>query len=152
MIFPEAKDRYSGIFQSGSECIIARFSMANKPTAKTSVPALALKFFIDKEHPSVNLHLMHSVDGQDGHNFFAQPFSNILPPANSFATRLLDRFLAKSLWNLVQRSQSRPLNTGTPRQHPNERRVCQLSDNTTSVDNQTCRSCTNTHAVQHNRG
>ena len=95
VIFPEAKDRYSGIFQSGSECIIARFSVANKPTAKTSVPALALKFFIDKEHPSVNLHLMHSVDGQDGHNFFAQPFSNILPPANSFATRLLDRFFSE---------------------------------------------------------
>ena len=94
-ILPGAADSYSGIFQSGSECLIGRFSMANKPTASTSTPALALKFFIDGENASVNLHLMYSVDGQEGHNFFAQAFSNILPPAQSYATRQLDKFFSE---------------------------------------------------------
>ncbi len=99
-ILPTAANRYSGLFHSGAECAIARFSLANKPTESTSIPALAIKFFIDGNHPSLNLHLMNSVDGQDGHDFFATDFSNILPPARSFATRLLDhafRLVAEDL-------------------------------------------------------
>ncbi len=95
VILPGAADSYSGIFKSGADCVIGRFSLANKPTAETSVPALALKIFIDGEHPSVNLQLMYSADGQEGLNFFAQPFSNILPPAQSYATRQLDRFFGE---------------------------------------------------------
>jgi hypothetical protein len=52
-----ASGRYSGFFQSGAECAIGRFSLANKPTAHTSIPALAIKFFVDGNHPSLNLHL-----------------------------------------------------------------------------------------------
>lgn len=91
VVNPAAISNNSGIFQRGAECVIGRFSMATKPTADTSIPALALKVFIDGNQPSRNLHLMYSVDGQTGHNFFAQPFSNILPPAQSFSTRLLDK-------------------------------------------------------------
>lgn len=80
---------YTGIFQSGAECIIGRFSLATAPTATTSIPALALKIFITGDQPSLNLHLMHAVDAQQGHNFFAETFSNILPPAQTFATRRL---------------------------------------------------------------
>ena len=80
---------YTGIFASGADCVIGRFSLASKPTAERSIPALALKIFVT-DHTSVNLQLMNSVDGQPGHNFFALAFSNILPPAQSFATRLLD--------------------------------------------------------------
>lgn len=80
---------YTGIFQSGAECMIGRFSLVSKPTTDKSIPALALKIFIDGDQPSVNLLLMHSVDGQAGHNYFAQTFSNILPQASSFSTRLL---------------------------------------------------------------
>lgn len=89
VITPGAASRFTGVFQSGAECVIGRFSLASKPTADTSTPGLALKFFIAGDQPSVNLLLMHSVDGQLGHNYFAQTFSNILPPANSFSTRLL---------------------------------------------------------------
>jgi len=89
IISPSAMGSYTGIFQSGAECVIGRFSLASKPTADKSVPALALKIFIAGDQPSVNLLLMHSVDGQVGHNYFAQTFSNILPQANSFSTRLL---------------------------------------------------------------
>ena len=89
VIRPGAASGETGIFASGAECVIGRFSLASKPTADTSIPALALKIFIAGDRPSVNLHLMHSVDGQAGHNFFAQTFSSILPPAQAFSTRLL---------------------------------------------------------------
>lgn len=79
----------TGVFQRGAECMIGRFSLASKPSDDQSIPALALKIFIAGDRPSVNLLLMHSIDGQVGHNYFAQTFSNILPPANSFATRFL---------------------------------------------------------------
>jgi len=85
--------RYTGIFQSGADCVIGRLSVATKPTDTHSVPALALKFFIDDNHPSVNLQVMNSIDGQEGYNFFEKTFSNIIPPATSFATRLLAGFL-----------------------------------------------------------
>ena len=88
---PSPQNRYTGVFQSGAACAIGRFSLANKPTADTSIPALAIKFFVDGNHPSLNVHLMNSVDGQAGHDFFATEFSNILPPARAFATQLLDR-------------------------------------------------------------
>ena len=91
-----AGNRYTGIFRSGAQCAIGRFSMANKPTEEGAVPALALKIFIDGQRPSVNLHLMNSADGQQGHNFFALPFSNILPPAQSYSTALLDRLFGEA--------------------------------------------------------
>lgn len=89
VINPQAAGGYTGIFRSGAECVIGRFSLASKPTADASIPALALKIFIGGDQPSVNLPLMHSVDGQGGHNFFAQTFSNLLPPARAFPKRLL---------------------------------------------------------------
>ena len=88
-IAPGAVGGYTGILADGAECVIARFSLASKPTAATSIPALALKIFIAGAQPSVNLLLMHSVDAQDGHDFFAQIFSNVLPPAHAFGKRVL---------------------------------------------------------------
>ena len=96
VISPGAAGGYTGIFRSGAECVIGRFSLATKPTANHSIPALALKIFIDGDQPSVNLPLMHSVDGQAGHNFFAQTFSNILPPAVAFPKRLLSSGFERS--------------------------------------------------------
>ena len=89
VIVPGAAVEYTGILADGAECVIARFSLASKPTADQSIPALALKFFIAGAQPSVNLLLMHAVDAQAGHDFFAQTFSNVLPPAQTLATRLL---------------------------------------------------------------
>lgn len=89
VINPEARSRYTGIFGSGAECVIGRFSLAGKPAATTSIPALALKIFIGGEQPSVNLLLMNSVDEQAGHNFFERSFSNILPSPIAFSKRLL---------------------------------------------------------------
>ena len=89
VVSPKATQGYTGIFQSGTQCAIARFSLASKPDTDTSIPGLALKIFIDGDRPSVNLLLMHSIDAQVGHNYFAQEFSNILPPAVAFPKRLL---------------------------------------------------------------
>jgi hypothetical protein len=80
---------YSGIFRSGAQCIIGRFSLAARPDSDSSIPGLALKIFIDGAQPSVNLHLMHSIDGEAGRNFFGHTFSNILPPPVALSKRLL---------------------------------------------------------------
>ena len=96
VIRPGAAGGYTGIFRSGAECVIGRFSLANKPAADTSIPGLALKIFIDGDQPSVNLQLMHSIDGQAGHNFFAQDFSNFLPPAIALPKRLLTNGFERS--------------------------------------------------------
>jgi hypothetical protein len=96
VISPRAAGAHTGIFQSGSPCVIGRLSMASKPKVDTAIPGLALKIFIDGDRPSVNLHLMHSVDSQPGRNFFAHTFSNILPPAQAFSTRVLSSFFERS--------------------------------------------------------
>ena len=89
VINPKAKNGYTGIFSGGAECVIGRFSLAGKPAANTSIPALALKIFIGGNQSSVNLLLMNSVDEQAGHNFFERSFSNILPPPVALSKRLL---------------------------------------------------------------
>jgi hypothetical protein len=86
---------YTGIYESGSDCVIGRLSMATKPTKTTTVPALALKFFISG-HKSENLQIMNSTIGQKNHNFFEMPFSNIIPPPDSFAKRLMQKLFRKA--------------------------------------------------------
>ena len=88
-ITADAASDFTGIFRNGAECVIGRFSLASKPTSDKSIPALALKFFIAGDRPSVNLLLMNSIDGQIGHNYFGETFSNIIPPATSIPTRIL---------------------------------------------------------------
>ena len=91
----KAASGYTGIYESGADCVIGRLSMATKPTKTTAVPALALKFFISG-HESVNLQVMNSTDGQKSHNFFEMPFSNIIPPPDSFAKRLVQSLFRKA--------------------------------------------------------
>lgn len=86
---------YTGIYESGSDCVIGRLSMATKPTKTVTVPALALKFFISG-HKSKNLQIMNSTSGQKSHNFFEMPFSNIIPPPDSFAKRLIQKIFRKA--------------------------------------------------------
>ena len=87
-----ATSGYTGIYATGADCVIGRLSVATQPTASTSIPAVALKFFVDGDNPSVNLHLMYSIDGQDGHNFFEKEFSNIIPAPTTIGTSLLASF------------------------------------------------------------
>lgn len=55
---------YTGIYESGSDCVIGRLSMATKPTKTTTLPALALKFFISG-YKSENLHIMNGNHSQE---------------------------------------------------------------------------------------
>lgn len=91
----KAAGGYTGIYESGADCVIGRLSMATKPTKTTAVPGLALKFFISG-HESVNLQIMNSTDGQHSHNFFEMPFSNIIPPPDSFLTNLVQSLFRKA--------------------------------------------------------
>ncbi len=91
----KAASGYTGIYESGADCVIGRLSMATKPTKTTIVPGLALKFFISG-HESVNLQIMNSTDGQKSHNFFEMPFSNIIPLPDSFVTRLVHELFLKA--------------------------------------------------------
>ena len=91
----KAAGGYTGIYESGADCVIGRLSMATKPTETTAVPGLALKFFISG-HESINLQIMNSTGGQKSHNFFEMPFSNIIPPPDSFVTRLTQNLFRKA--------------------------------------------------------
>ncbi|WP_417066637.1 hypothetical protein [Niveibacterium terrae] len=96
VVDPASSHGYTGIFHSGGDCVIGRFSMASKPSADRSIPGLALKFFIDGDRPSLDLLVMNSADGQAGHNFFSQSFSNIIPPPKGLAVRVLGAAFGRS--------------------------------------------------------
>jgi len=91
----KAASGYTGIYESGADCVIGRLSMATKPTKTTIVPGLALKFFISG-HESVDLQIMNSTEGQKSHNFFEMSFSNIIPPPDSFVKRLVHELFLKA--------------------------------------------------------
>jgi len=75
---------YTGIFASGCENVIVRFSSAFRPgtdnttTQPNLAPAVGLKFLIDG-YPSVNIFGLGSLSGQTSYNFFLHDISNHLP-------------------------------------------------------------------------
>lgn len=89
---PEPNSPFTGVFGGKAVPGIARMSLAGSPLILGYTPGMALKFLIDGK-PSVNLHVMHSVNGQGSNwNFFEHPFTNRLPEpegilANLFAIR-----------------------------------------------------------------
>ncbi len=87
---------YAGVL-AGSVGLV-RFSLGADPkTFGGYLPGMALKFMLDGR-PSVNVHLLNSIEGQgDDHNLFARPLSNELPEPNSLAFR----FILKSLKSLL---------------------------------------------------
>ncbi len=88
---------YTGIYQ-GAEGL-ARLSLAGNPKQIGYTPGVALKFLINGK-PSVNLHVMQSVNGQGlDQNFFANEFSNIIPEAKGAALKL-----GQFLFSLVKRN------------------------------------------------
>lgn len=87
-----ARNSYSGIFQTGGFGL-ARLSIAGDPNLLGIIPGMALKIFVDGQ-PSVNLHVMHSLDGQGkNNNFFANSFTNNIPkPTNPLLYPLIALF------------------------------------------------------------
>ncbi len=74
----DKKAEASGLLKSGA-IGLARLSLAGNPNLLGYTPGMGLKLLVDGK-PSVNLHVMNSLSGQDDdQNFFAKEFSNILP-------------------------------------------------------------------------
>lgn len=81
-------NNYTGIYQTGG-LGFARLSIAGDPTLLGFVPGMALKILV-KEKPSVNLQVMHSLDGQGKNtDFFATNFTNNIPKPTSLALQPL---------------------------------------------------------------
>ena len=84
----EAGHPWTGLFRSGA-IGLARLSLAGPPRyGKSFTPGLAVKLLVDGR-ASVNLHVMHALEGQVAWNYFEREFSNIIPPPESFLLRIL---------------------------------------------------------------
>lgn len=79
----------------GGAPALVRLSISGHPEEGGFSPSMTLKFLIDG-FPSVNLHLMTSIDGQQGeYDFFRDPLTNILPMPASPAGKLSGPLLAR---------------------------------------------------------
>jgi len=83
---------YTGLFR-GAAHGIARLSLAAEPSAdeQNTAPGIAVKFLRDGVD-SANFVAMFGVDGQDSWNFFANDFTNHIPPATGALALLGDKF------------------------------------------------------------
>ncbi|OWA54103.1 hypothetical protein BV898_18520 [Hypsibius exemplaris] len=97
---------YTGIFKSGG-IGLARLSLA-KEDYENYTPGMGLKILIDGQQ-SQNLQVMWSVDGQGTNkNFFHNTFSNIIPPPQSFALKVLSKAFDGAIEMLPGTTQDRP--------------------------------------------
>ena len=83
----EEGNPYTGLFNTAEHGLV-RLSLANKPSEESSSPGAAFKFFVNGK-PSRNFMAMFSLEGQAGHNFFKNPFSNHIAKPKGFATKIL---------------------------------------------------------------
>lgn len=91
---PAEETPYTGLFNSTVPGII-RASVVTYDV-NNLMPGIALKFYIDG-HASLNVVALHSIDGQGkDYNFFANPFSNIIPPSKSAFMRSVLNFFTKA--------------------------------------------------------
>jgi hypothetical protein len=90
---PKQQEHWNGLFKTGAKGI-ARFSVAGPPKPDRFTPGLALKFFV-AGRPSVNLHVMHDLEGIKVWNFFEKEKTNILPPPSSLALMALAAAFAR---------------------------------------------------------
>jgi len=94
---------YSGIFRSGSDSAIIRFSAAAEPkeSPESLTPGLSIKFLRDKV-PSGNAFAMFNLMGQPSFNFYKHDLSNHPPDLGDWAPLTLKalkvRFSTGSSW------------------------------------------------------
>lgn len=94
-LIPEGNSPFSGIYEKGA-IGLARLSLAASPEAIAYTPGMAIKFLVDA-NPSVNLHVMNSLNGQgDNWNFFAMNFSNKIDPAEGFILKVLEKVFERA--------------------------------------------------------
>lgn len=87
---PTNEHPFTGIYKRGGYGI-ARLSLATPPADNDFVPGMAIKFLIDN-HSSLNLHVMHLLEGQsDNWNFFANDFSNQIPHPTGWVLKGIEK-------------------------------------------------------------
>lgn len=80
---------YTGLFREKATPGLVRVSLAGPPMAIGYTPGMAVKLFVDGG-PSVNTHVMNSLDGQGSNrNFFEYPFSNIIQEPEGLILKIL---------------------------------------------------------------
>ena len=92
---PTESTQFSGMYAKGAMGL-ARLSLAASPEAIPYTPGMAIKFLVDGK-PSVNLHVMNSLNGQDDNwNFFEKTFSNKIDPAEGFVLKILEKVFERA--------------------------------------------------------
>lgn len=84
-----ANTPFTGLFK-GADYGLLRLSVTDDPASRGFAPGLAAKFFVDGK-PSANFSALVSLEGQGkNYNFFANEFSNIVPPAKHLGPKLIN--------------------------------------------------------------
>ena len=87
---PATGHPFTGIYQTGG-IGLARLSLATAPSDTAFIPGMAVKILI-LNHPSLNLHVMNSLEGQgDNWNFFAKDFSNQIAHPNTWTLKAIEK-------------------------------------------------------------
>ncbi|STX28545.1 Uncharacterised protein [Legionella beliardensis] len=87
---PTFNHPFTGIYQTGG-IGLARLSLATPPADNNYIPGMAIKFLIS-QNPSVNLHVMNSLEGQQGNwNYFAKDFSNQIPHPTGWVAKAIEK-------------------------------------------------------------
>ena len=90
---PAVNHPFTGIYQTGG-IGLARLSLATPPADNTYIPGMAIKIFVS-QHPSINLHVMNLLEGQQGNwNYFAKDFSNQIPHPTSWTLSAIEKIFA----------------------------------------------------------
>ena len=95
---------YTGIFKTGWNYAIARFSYPTPPSLGGNIfHGFAMKFLLDNQ-PSVNFIALHQIDGADSFNLFRFSYSNLIASPSSFGLKVglqsfrMAKYLAQDKW------------------------------------------------------
>ncbi|XP_055353809.1 uncharacterized protein LOC129599543 isoform X2 [Paramacrobiotus metropolitanus] len=103
---PNITTSFTGLLRSGAIGFV-RLSLARQ-SEDTFIPGMGVKFLIDGK-PSLNMHVMNSLEGQGGNkNFFERTFRNIIPAPSSMKLKLLSKAFAVAIWFLPGGRDDRP--------------------------------------------
>lgn len=84
------KSPFSGVFKTGVDNAIMRFSLAKPSTTTKCTPGFGMKYYIDNHEP-INMLAMYRLDGQESFNIFENKFTNVLPkPAGDPKLKVLN--------------------------------------------------------------
>jgi hypothetical protein len=87
---PASGHPFTGVYQSGGIGLV-RLSMTAPASDTSFIPGMAIKILV-LNHPSVNLHVMNRLEGQEGNwNFFAKDFSNQIEHPQTWTLKAIEK-------------------------------------------------------------